>query len=175
MLVFMVLRTFCIEHNKKPGVLIIMFRQNSDTLKRKWVEYLFEVVAIIAGLLLAFMLDSWHEERQNRKEEQQILLGLRDEFAANLEAVDRDIRINEHLPMVRVDQYLDFSQWSEQYKHQSTPPGDFPIPVDELNLMQLENIIWHHKFNQDFNVLNSIEIRSFLETTLSMIERNISG
>ena len=36
----------------------------SEALKRKWPEYLIEVMAIIIGIIGAFMVDSWHDERK---------------------------------------------------------------------------------------------------------------
>ena len=39
-----------------------------------------EGAAIVVSILLAFAIDAWWEERQERTEEQQILLDLADEF-----------------------------------------------------------------------------------------------
>ncbi len=50
---------------------------------------------ITFSIIGAFILDNWNEERQNRKEEQVILVGLKEEFLENLDEVTRNIGLNE--------------------------------------------------------------------------------
>ena len=50
---------------------------------------------ITFSIIGAFILDNWNEERQNRKEEQVILTGLKEEFLENLDEVTRNIGLNE--------------------------------------------------------------------------------
>jgi hypothetical protein len=38
-----------------------------ETIKRKWAEYLLETFVIIIGILGAFMLDEWRENRNNQQ------------------------------------------------------------------------------------------------------------
>jgi len=45
-----------------------------------WGRLIAEGVAIVLSILLAFGIDAWWENRQERAEEQQILLGLKEEF-----------------------------------------------------------------------------------------------
>ncbi|MEM6937258.1 MAG: hypothetical protein AAF552_12430 [Pseudomonadota bacterium] len=47
---------------------------------RKLGSWLVEIVVIVASILLAFGIEAWWDERQNREEEQQILAGLEREF-----------------------------------------------------------------------------------------------
>ena len=44
-----------------------------ETLKQKWAEYLLEMIVITAGILGAFGLNSWNQNRLDSKEEQRLL------------------------------------------------------------------------------------------------------
>ena len=47
-----------------------------------------ESTAIVLSILLAFAIDAWWDKSQDRKEEQQILVGLSDEFARHISDLD---------------------------------------------------------------------------------------
>ena len=66
-----------------------------QALKSNWAKYLIEALVITFSIIGAFILDNWNKERQNRKEEQVILLGLKEEFLENLDEVSRNIGLNE--------------------------------------------------------------------------------
>jgi len=53
-----------------------------------WLRISSEAVAIVVSILLAFGIQAWWEERQERLEEQEILLGLKADFEANLASID---------------------------------------------------------------------------------------
>jgi len=61
---------------------------HSSRLK-SWGFLLTEMVLIVASILLAFALDSWWDERKDRAEEQEILQGLKEEFAGNRATLER--------------------------------------------------------------------------------------
>ena len=66
-----------------------------EAIRKNWAKYLIEAVVITFSIIGAFILDNWNEERQNRKEEQVILAGLKEEFLDNLDEVTRNIGLNE--------------------------------------------------------------------------------
>ena len=42
-----------------------------NTLRNKWAEYLLEMIVIVLGILGAFALDSWNNQRHDKKIEKQ--------------------------------------------------------------------------------------------------------
>ena len=56
-----------------------------------WKRISVEAAAIVASILLAFAIDAWWQNRQVRVDEQEVLVGLRAEFAANRETLARHL------------------------------------------------------------------------------------
>lgn len=54
-----------------------------------------EVLLVAIGILLAFSVDNWNENRKNRIQEIEYLLSLREEFSYNLATLDDAIALNE--------------------------------------------------------------------------------
>jgi len=66
-----------------------------ETLKQKWAEYLLEIIVIMFGILGAFALNNWNEERKNRKLEIAYLKNVNEEFKGNL--IQFNQNLEEHL------------------------------------------------------------------------------
>ena len=58
-------------------------------LKENWIRHGFETLAVLVGVLSAFTLNNWNEERKDRREEHQILLQLKQEYTSNLNQLDQ--------------------------------------------------------------------------------------
>jgi hypothetical protein len=56
-----------------------------------WPRILAEGVAIVLSILLAFGIQAWWEGRQERLEEREILIGLRDELLEIRDVIDEDL------------------------------------------------------------------------------------
>lgn len=61
-------------------------------LKIKWPEYLLEILVIIIGIIGAFMLNSWHEGRQERNFEVKMLNELHNSIQQNIDYLDLAIQ-----------------------------------------------------------------------------------
>ena len=67
-----------------------------ETIKLKWAEYILEILVIMVGILGAFILNSWHEVRQERKFEHKVLYELQSSLQSNIGYLDQAIqRSNE--------------------------------------------------------------------------------
>ncbi len=53
-----------------------------------WLRVFVEGVVIVGSILLAFGLQAWWGERQERRAEQELLLNLQGEFSANLASLE---------------------------------------------------------------------------------------
>jgi len=61
----------------------------------RWLSIGAEASAIVAGILIAFAIDAWWEERQEDRWQREQLAAIRDEFEANLESLGRVVRMDE--------------------------------------------------------------------------------
>lgn len=68
----------------------------TDTQDIQWKRLSVEVAAIVASILLAFAIDAWWDERENRLEETEILLGLQKEFLLHRENLGAVIEWHEN-------------------------------------------------------------------------------
>lgn len=60
-----------------------------------WRQLIAEGIAIVASILLAFAIDAWWDDRQDRRDEQVMLASLHDEFAVIKSALEADIERHE--------------------------------------------------------------------------------
>ena len=59
----------------------------TETQHISWKRIVIEAATIVGSILLAFVIDAWWDDHKNRAEEQRILVGLKSEFAQNLELI----------------------------------------------------------------------------------------
>lgn len=67
-------------------------RKIIELLQTKWHEYLLEIIVIIIGILLAFALNNWSQNRNERIKENEMLRSLQNEFTYNLKIIDEEIQ-----------------------------------------------------------------------------------
>ena len=63
----------------------------ANTDKIQWKHISAEGIAIVVSILLAFSIEAWWDDHQDRAEEQGILLGLKSEFEQNLGLIEIEI------------------------------------------------------------------------------------
>jgi len=83
-----------------------------DTLKRKWTEYFLETIVIVIGILVAFTLNNWNENRKQNNQLNQYRKNLRIELEVDIEKLNRyDSNVARFKKSI-VD-YLDFYNSNE--------------------------------------------------------------
>jgi len=60
-----------------------------ETLKRKWAEYLLEMIVIIFGILGAFTLNNWNQWRKDGLKEKEILTDLIENLNYNVNTIQK--------------------------------------------------------------------------------------
>ena len=83
-----------------------------------------EGLLIVVSILVAFWIDAWWQERQDRVEEKRILNALRDEFLVNAEKIP--YYMNGH------QLSADFSAEMIQALHEAGPGGEIAVNVRHL-------------------------------------------
>jgi len=63
----------------------------TETKNIPWKRIAVEAVAIVGSILLAFAIDAWWDDHQDRAEEQRIFVGLKSEFEENLRLIEIEL------------------------------------------------------------------------------------
>ena len=116
-----------------------------ETLKRKWTEYLLEIIVIVVGILGAYSLNNWNELRKLRAESVYIINELQAEFDRNLEELNRVKTINSNV-LLQFDSLLDIIHLLE-----------FPGDEDKLSEYLLDNTAYRIvSYNPSQGMINSL-------------------
>lgn len=67
---------------------------------------------------------------------------------------------------------LPFDRNNKLQTYQEKSP--FVADLNQKDLMEFENQIWHHKHNQDYVVINELNLKDFVLTTIDMIEKELN-
>ena len=117
------------------------------TLSQKWPEYLLEMLVITAGILGAFMLNSWNESRLNIAKEAILLQEINTEFRIN--KAQLEIVVSSH------ENTLKSINWvRKRYP--------FDQPHDSLDYY-LQHVFMSYTFNPSNSSVNSLISSSSFE------------
>lgn len=64
-------------------------------IKEKWPEYFLEIFVIVSGILIAFFLDNWNDERKNEALNEELLRNLRNDLVYDLKQIEPKLRSNQ--------------------------------------------------------------------------------
>lgn len=76
----------------------IRFNLMSENKTGKYLKYAIgEIILVVIGILIALQINTWNQEKQNRKQESQILTQLLNEYNSNLEQINSKIYIRQEV------------------------------------------------------------------------------
>ncbi len=103
-----------------------------------------EVVLVVFGILIAFQIDNWNENKQTRNSEQQYLLALKEEFSFNKVELETVIIQNKK----NTDSALKIAD--------NTGPDNPQITEEEFGILATSSLSVEIQFNPSQGVLNAI-------------------
>ncbi len=103
-----------------------------------------EVVLVVFGILIAFQIDNWNENKQTRNSEQQYLLALKEEFSFN--KVELETVINQNKK--NTDSALKIAD--------NTGPENPQITEEEFGILATSSLSVEIQFNPSQGVLDAI-------------------
>jgi hypothetical protein len=238
----------------------------------KYIKYAIgEIILVVIGILIALSINNWNENQINNLKETEILLGLKNEFENNLEALiaSNKFSLNSNKACFALTQIIQNDQVSSKsnivdslikvvinfsafeaktgmtdeiinsgklnllkneklrnrltlwsgilrnakgdYKYRSDNYTDnlmpflmsrlplsniesnkklisntgivipmyskksrFTYKLSDMDLMEFENQIWHHKHNQDYVIMNDYNIQDFIKNTIELLKEEIN-
>ena len=96
-----------------------------ETLQRKWAEYLLEILVIVIGILVAFMLNNWNTNRQETKELHSYLKNISNNLKSDLISIE-EIKVYRDSSVAYSQNYLRIAEKDE-------------ITVDDFNALENSN------------------------------------
>ncbi|MBL7859217.1 MAG: hypothetical protein JNM57_16110 [Cyclobacteriaceae bacterium] len=73
-----------------------MLRTIFNHLKSQWYKYVIEVIVVILGILIAYNLEQWSNDRSNKKREIEVLKEFKRALSADLAEMNSNIRMHEY-------------------------------------------------------------------------------
>ena len=100
----------------------------ANTNSIQWKRIIAEGAAIVVSILLAFSIEAWWDDRQDRAEEQGILLGLKSEFERNLAMIETELSYRDAV----IDSIMKIFDASAARTSPEPEPEPEPEILDEL-------------------------------------------
>ncbi len=131
-----------------------------ETINRKWAEYLLEIIVIMIGILGAYALNNWNEERKNRHQETDYLKAINEEFKKNKEQFDYLVEIRSDIcntcDKIATMAPITVANWDSIYFYYNS--SIYLTPRFAPSTSSIESLI----NNASFDIIRSDSLRSLL-------------
>jgi hypothetical protein len=137
-------------------------RQNllSEGKTAKYFKYAIgEIILVVAGILIALQINTWNQDKQNRKQEAQVLSQLLTEYANNLDQLNSKIYIRQEV--------IKSSSILLNYRNRDQNE----IDVDSFNL-HVSRMITRPTFDPELGVTNELNNSGRLYLIQNPVLRN---
>ncbi len=146
------------------------------TLKKKWAEYLLEILVIMIGILGAFMLNSWNEDRKERIEEISLLKDLDSDLTLKTKELQElyDVNVELHKLVVQfiqshlinekanlsVEDFLDLGNYIPINTHINSM--EVALESNTINIFRSDSLV-HSLRNLKLSLVNLEKMISYLD------------
>jgi len=82
---------------------------------------------------------------------------------------------SKYAPIKNGNRYMSFASWSEKYKTKQLENSNFGYEIEALESREFEGHLYKYLLDQDFVILNDIELQGFIELILTQINKNLEN
>ncbi len=135
--------------------LYILMKTILEILQRKWAEYLLEILVIVIGVLGAFILNNWNDQRKLKKEEKVTLSNFKESLKNDLQNLEFRIDLNN-----RVDSSIDIllDHLEEDIDYNDSLKYHFGNTTFTANL-QIDLSVFETLKSNNLNIISNYKLR----------------
>ncbi|WP_199757266.1 DUF6090 family protein [Formosa maritima] len=81
---------------------------------------------------------------------------------------------SKHAPIKNGNKYMSFASWSDKYEAKKMEDSNFGYNIEALESREFEGHLYKYLLDQDFVIMNDIELHNFIELILTQINQNLA-
>jgi uncharacterized protein YeeX (DUF496 family) len=164
-------------------------QRKAAKVKIEWLNHLLGFLGVILGVLIAFWLNNWAQDRKEMKIARVALANIRNEVARNLESLDSVILLNQR-QMSFFDAYLEYTTddmgFRGEQRYIDSLKQLYPEYIQDKNnvtvslrLYELPDVAWRTTLNSsvlsaiDFELVYHLNETYSLQQKLSQMDKQL--
>lgn len=81
---------------------------------------------------------------------------------------------SKYAPIRNGNKYMSFASWSDKYEAKKMEDSNFGYDIEALESREFEGHLYKYLLDQDFVIMNDIELHGFIELILKQINQNLA-